>query len=148
MALIAVISLALVRSRFGRVLQAVRDDEVAASVLGKNTFRCRIAIFVAASMFAAVAGVLYVHYVRFIDPEVFNVFDIIVIVTMVVVGGLATMRGAVIGSALVFLLPEPLRFLSLPPGAVGPLREILFASVLLLVLLFRPRGLFGRIDLE
>ncbi len=148
LAVIAFLSYKLVNSRFGKVIQAARDDETAAKILGKDTAASRAALFVIASVMAAVAGILYVHFIRFVDPDIFGLFDIIVLLAMVIVGGLATIRGAVIGSVIVFLLPNLVRFVSLPPNVVGPLREALFAAALLLILLFRPRGLFGRVDLE
>jgi len=65
----------------------------------------------------------------------------------VIVGGLASIKGAAIGTALIFLIPEPLRFIGLPSSLVGPMREILFALILLLILIYRPRGVFGKVDL-
>ena len=136
------------RSRFGKTCEAIRDDELAAKMLGKNTFLHKIAALTVSAFFAGIAGGLFAHYIQFIDPTVFSINDLILMLSMMIVGGLASIRGAAIGSILIFLIPEPLRYLGLPSALVGPLREILYALVLLLILIYRPRGIFGKVDLQ
>ncbi|HSU73109.1 MAG TPA: branched-chain amino acid ABC transporter permease [Candidatus Binatia bacterium] len=136
------------RSSLGRKLQAIRDDELAAQVLGTNTFLYKlIAMGISAAM-AGLAGAWYAHYISFIDPSIFSIPDLILLIAMVVVGGLASVRGAFIGTVIILLLPEPLRFIGFPPTLIGPAREMLFALVLLLILLFRPRGILGKVDIS
>jgi branched-chain amino acid transport system permease protein len=136
----------VVRSPFGRVLQATRDDEIGARVLGKNTFAIKAKAMMISAFFAGIAGSLFAHYISFIDPSSFSLSEIILVFTIVIVGGLASLEGSVIATFVILLVPEALRFLSLPSSLLGPLRQIIYSVVLLLILLYRPRGIYGRID--
>jgi branched-chain amino acid transport system permease protein len=134
----------IARSPFGRGLQAVRDDELAARALGKNPDYFRVAAFVLAGGMAAIAGALYATYVSYIDPTSFGLDEAIFIVTVVVIGGAGSLWGPVVGAAFVVLLPEALRFLHVP-GAIAPnVRQIMFGLLLILAMRFRPQGIAGR----
>ena len=100
------------------------------------------------AFFAGIAGSLFAHYITFIAPSNFYLADIILILTIVIVGGLASISGSVIAALLILLIPEALRFVALPSSILGPARQIIYALILLGVLMFRPRGLFGRVDLQ
>ena len=138
----------IIDSSFGKLLQATRDDEIGLRVLGKNTFKLKIKSMVISAFFAGLAGSLYAHYLGYIDPSAFYLSKIILLVTIVIIGGLASLRGSIVATFLIILLPELLRFFALPSSIMGPLRQIIYALVLILILMFRPRGLFGRVDLE
>lgn len=133
----------LTRSPFGRVLQAIREDDIAASSIGKHVARYRLQTLMIGAALAAVSGSLYAHYITFIDPSTFDFVSSIYIAVMVVIGGLGTIPGSIAGALLITLLPEPLRFLGLPPNVVGALRQLLFALILITIMLWRPQGLFG-----
>lgn len=138
----------IVRSRFGKTLQAIRDDELAAAALGKNTFGHKTIALAISAFFAGIGGGLFAHYITFIDPSIFGLSDLILLFSMVIVGGLASLPGSAIGTAIVFLIPEPLRFIGFPSSVIGPVREMLFALILLLILIYRPRGIKGKVDLQ
>jgi branched-chain amino acid transport system permease protein len=133
----------LVRSPFGRVLKAIRDDELAVASLGKDVVRFKTIALVISSVLAGLGGVLYAHYIQFIHPSDAGIFFIVFYIAMIVVGGLASVEGSVLGAVIITLLPEPLRFLGFPPELVGALRQAVFSAVLLLLLLKRPEGLLG-----
>lgn len=130
-------------SPFGRVLRAIRDDEVAAKTLGKDTVRAKTAALTLSACFAGVAGSLYAHYISFIDPSSFSLAQTILLFSMVLIGGTSSLLGSVAGAALLILLPEPLRFLPLPSSIIGGMRQALYALLLILVILKRPQGLLG-----
>jgi branched-chain amino acid transport system permease protein len=138
----------IVVSPFGRLLQATRDDAIGLRVLGKSTFSLQWKAMAISAFFAGVAGSLYAHYITFIDPTSFMLTEVILLLTILIVGGIASLKGSVVATFVIILVPEGLRFLSLPSGIVGPLRQIFYAVILLGILLWRPRGLFGRVDLE
>lgn len=138
----------LVRSPFGRVLEAVRDDVEAAESLGKNTFKAKIVAMTVSGFFVGIAGSLFAHFIRYINPQSFWLDPLVLALAAVVIGGLASMRGSVLGVALVFLMSESLRFTPIPSQMIGPLRIIIFMVVLLCIMLWRPRGVWGRADLE
>lgn len=139
---------ALTKSDFGRLLQATRDDEIGLRVLGKDTFKLKYKAMMVSAFFAGIAGSLFAHYITYIDPSSFTLTEIILIFTIVIVGGIASIKGSIAATFIIILIPEALRFLALPSSILGPARQIIYALILLGILLYRPRGLFGRIDLE
>lgn len=144
---IAALVLALInwiaKSPFGRLLRGIREDETATMGLGKNVFLIRISVFVMASALAGLAGGLYAHYFRFLSPDGFGLSNTITIICMVVIGGIGTLWGPVIGAFILMGLPELLRFLTLPPNIIGPLQQILFVVIVLLFIYLRPNGIIG-----
>lgn len=151
-ALIALISYLVIKkitsSPFGRVLEATRDDELAARVLGKNTFRIKSISLMVSAFFAGIAGSLYAHYITFIDPSSFTLLQLIPVLAIVIIGGLASLKGTVLATIILVLLPEPLRFIGFSSSVVGPARQIIYALILLLILIYRPRGFYGKVELE
>ncbi len=141
------IFLKISRSRFGKACESIRDDELAAKMLGKDTFMHKIMALSISAFFAGIGGGLFAHYITFIDPSIFGIGDLILLFSMLIVGGLASVKGSAIGAIVLFLIPEPLRFIGFPSSVLGPMREIIFALILLLILIYRPRGIFGKVDL-
>jgi branched-chain amino acid transport system permease protein len=138
----------VVDSPFGKVLEATRDNELATKVLGKNTFKIKSIALSTSAFFAGIAGSLYAHYITYIDPSSFTIIQLIPIISIVIIGGLASLKGTVIATIILILLPEPLRFMGFPSSVVGPMRQIIYALILLLILIYRPKGLFGKVELE
>lgn len=130
-------------SPFGRVLTAIREDETAATALGKDVWGCKMRVFVMASALAAVGGALYAHYVTYIDPTTFGFVESVYILSLVVVGGAGNTRGPVVGVVVLLLLPEAIRFVGFPTSVAGNLRQMVYAAMMLAFLLVRPRGLAG-----
>jgi len=137
----------LTSSAYGVSLQALRDDELGLKVLGKNTFKLKWQSMAVSAFFAGLAGSLFAHYITYIDPSSFSLSEIILVFTIVIVGGLVSLRGSFIATAIIILIPEALRFLSLPSSVLGPGRQIIYATILLTILYTRPRGLLGKVDL-
>ena len=88
------------------------------------------------------------HFIQFINPQVFWLDNVVWILAALVIGGLASFRGAIAGMILLFIVQEGIRFLPIPPALIGSLRLSVFAILLLLVVLYRPKGIFGRAQLE
>lgn len=148
LALVSVLLLAfIVKSPFGRVMQAIRDDEIGVRVLGKNTLAVKGKVMMISAFFAGLAGSLFAHYITFIEPGSFTLTEVVLVLTIVIVGGLASLRGSILAAFILLLIPELLRFLAWPSSILGPGRQILYALILLAILLFRPRGLLGKVDL-
>lgn len=149
---VAIVSLLILwrigRSAYGRVLEAIRDDELAASVLGKSTFKLKSQSLMVSAFFAGLAGSLFAHYITYIDPSSFFLSEIILLLTIVMVGGLTSLRGSVIATVIIILIPEALRFVNMPSSLIGPMRQILYAVLLIGVLMLKPKGLFGKVDLS
>jgi branched-chain amino acid transport system permease protein len=138
----------IVDSPFGKCLEATRDDELATRVLGKNTFKIKTIALTASAFFAGLAGSLYAHYITFIDPSSFTLLQLIPILCIVFIGGLASLKGTIIATIILTLLPEPLRFIGFPSSIVGPARQIVYALILILILLYKSKGFYGKTELE
>ena len=102
----------LIHSRFGRNLQALRDDEISSESMGINVYRYKVIAFVISTGIAGVAGALFASYMEFIDPSSFISDESTVILSMVVLGGMGNMNGSIIAAALLTILPEALRSFS------------------------------------
>jgi len=138
----------IISSPFGRVLEATRDDELAVKVLGKNTFKMKSVSLMISAFFAGIAGSLYAHYITYIDPSSFTMLQLIPILSIVIIGGLASLKGTIIATIILVLLSEPLRFIGFPSSIVGPMRQIIYALILLLILIYKPKGFYGKVELE
>jgi branched-chain amino acid transport system permease protein len=137
------ISHKIVTSPFGRVLKAVREDEVFAQAMGKNVASYKILIFVIGAGMASVAGVMYAYYISFIDPTSFTIMESIFIISIVIIGGAGNIRGSVLGAAVLVILPEALRFLGMPSSIAANMRQIIYGALLVIFMLFRPQGFIG-----
>lgn len=138
----------LASSPFGRVLKAIREDEIFAQALGKNITAFKLQVFVIGGILAAAAGTLYAYYVTFIDPTSFTVQESILILAMVIVGGSGSVAGSVVGAFVLVSLPEVLRFLGLPSSIAANIRQITYGGLLVLCMLFRPQGIMGEFTLR
>jgi len=134
----------LFRSPYGRVLKGIREDEFAAQALGKDVYRFKLHALFLGCFFAGLAGSLYAHYISFIDPSSFTIQQTIFILIMVVLGGMGNNIGAILGAVIIISIPELLRLLNLPGHVTGPLKQMIFSVFLILLMLFRPRGILGR----
>jgi len=140
----------LLRSTHGLTFFAIREDEIAGEAMGVNTTRIKVTAFVLSAFFAGVAGSLYAHYDTYLKPDSFNFLRSIEIVTMVVLGGMGSISGSIVGAAVLAATPEVLRVwmgelsrqtkLPLSPDIV---RQLLYALLLIILMLTRPQGIFG-----
>ncbi|NQU23855.1 MAG: branched-chain amino acid ABC transporter permease [Candidatus Nealsonbacteria bacterium] len=133
----------IVTSPFGRMLKAIREDEVFAQAAGKNVAACKVLVFAIGAAMAAVAGVMYAHYISFIDPTSFTVMESIFIISIVIIGGAGSMWGPVLGAVVLVALPEVLRFVGLPSAVAANVRQILYGGALVAMMMWRPQGLLG-----
>jgi len=132
----------LVDSRVGRALRAIHDGEQVAAAMGIDTSRLKTGVFVLSAIFAALAGFLYAHLVSFISPNSFDFLVSIRLVTMVVVGGMASIWGSLLGASLLTILPEWLHVFS-------DFEMIVYGLILMTIMIFLPQGLTrGLLDLH
>jgi branched-chain amino acid transport system permease protein len=128
--------LRLQRSRFGRAINAIRQNEDAARACGVKVTLLKSQCFVIAAFVAGLAGSLYAHQVRYLAPTDFTFWKSVEILIMVVIGGMGSLFGAVLGAAVVVLVPEVLR-------EVGDYRMLIFGGILMVVMLFGEGGIAG-----
>ena len=148
MAIVVGISWFIVTSSFGRVLTAIREDEQVAEVFGYHASRYKLAVWVISAMMAGVAGGMFSSWTTFIDPNSFILLESVILVSIVILGGLATIWGSLLGALAFVLLEEGMRFIPfLPQEYVGQARQVVLGILLVLLMVFRPQGLVGRYKL-
>jgi branched-chain amino acid transport system permease protein len=129
---------------YGRVLKSIREDETASQMLGKNTVGYKLQVFVVGAFFAGIAGSLYAHYITFIDPSSFTLLESVTILLMVILGGLASIRGSLLGAVILVVFPELLRFLGMQSSVAAPVRQMIYGLLLVILMMKRPQGLLGK----
>lgn len=151
-ALLVLFSRNLLRSAPGLTFFSVREDEVAAEAMGVNVSRIKVTAFVLSAFFAGVAGALFAHYDTYLKPDTFRFLRSIEIVTMVVMGGMGSISGSIVGAIILTAAPEVMRDklgdmarAGRLPASLSPdlVRQFLFALLLIVLMLTRPQGIFG-----
>ncbi len=130
----------LLNSRLGKAFYAVRENEIAAEACGINTTNLKVLSFVIGAFLGGLGGALYAHYMYYISPQDFDFMRSIEILNMVVLGGLGSIPGTILGAAILTILPEMLR-------VVAEYRMLFYGALLVLLMIFRPNGLLGDIRL-
>lgn len=130
----------IIHSSKGRSMIAIRENEIAAEAMGVNTTKYKIMAFLVSVFFAGIAGGLFAHHNGFIQPTAFNFLKSIEILTFVVLGGMGSISGSIIAAIVLTILPEALR-------SFADLRMIFYSLALIIVMIFRPKGLFGNMEI-
>ena len=133
---VIVLNTKLLYSRAGRSLYAIRENEIAAEACGVNTFYMKILAFTAGSFMGGLGGGLYAHYMYYINPQDFGFMKSIELLNMVVLGGMGSIPGTILGTVILTLAPEMLRI-------VAEYRLLFYGGLLVILMIFRPNGLLG-----
>ncbi len=144
LALVVLLTRTLVRSSFGRSLKAIRDSESAALAFGKNVALIKtLSVFYSSAM-CATAGVLYADYLSFINVESFTIDASTLFMAMVIVGGIGTVWGPLVGAVLLTMLPAVLTYLPfLPQTEIGSVQQMVYGIAMVCLMIFKPDGLMG-----
>ena len=137
----------LLRSPTGRAFVAIRDSEISASCMGVNLATYKTMSFALSAGLTGIAGALYAHKISFISPEQFTLIASIELVTIVILGGVGFIHGAVLGAGFLIVLPQLISIAKdyLPSGVSGAgLQSVVFGLVLIVFIIFEPLGLYGR----
>ena len=132
----------IIRSPYGRVLISLSEDEIFTQSLGKRVYFAKVSSFTIGAIFAAIPGVLYAHYISYIDPTSFTVDESIFILSIVIIGGMRNLWGAAIAAAILIILPELLRFVGLPSSIAANMRQIIYGLALVFMMFQLSGGLF------
>lgn len=133
----------VVKSPFGRLLKAIREDEVFTQAVGRNVASAKVKVFILSASLASISGVIYATYITYIDPTSFTVMESIFIISIVIIGGAGNLKGSILGAAFLVALPELLRFIGLPNSIAANVRQILYGSLLVIMMMWRPQGFLG-----
>jgi branched-chain amino acid transport system permease protein len=137
LAVFTLVTLNLVSSYVGRAFVAIRDSDIAAEVNGVNLTRYKLLAFAISSFYTGVHGALYAQILGHIEPQIFNIGESIPVFVAVIIGGVASVEGSILGAAFITLVPKALaNFREMVP--------VIFGVAILLVLIFEPLGLYGR----
>lgn len=126
----------MVNSRFGLGLVTVREDEIAASAIGINTTQKKLVAFSTGAFFAGITGGFFAGYISFVSPDSFMYIDSVTILSMVVLGGMGSIPGSIVGAVILVLAPELLRFLV-------DYRMLLYGLILIIMMIYKPEGFWG-----
>lgn len=129
----------LVHSPIGRAFRAIHDSEAAAEACGVPTERYKVQVFVLSAVLASLSGSLYAHYLGIVTPKTFDIFKSVEFVTMCLIGGMGSLWGGLFGAVVLTPLPQVL-------GIFDEYHDIIFGTLLILMLIFMPRGLVGRLE--
>ena len=130
----------LKQSKIGRAWAAIRDNDVSAAFMGINVYGYKTMAFITSSFWAGLAGSLYAHYTAYINPHSFNMHTSIMVLSMVVLGGIGSITGSILGAVLLILLPEALR-------PLADYQDIFYGALLVAMMIFRPQGIMGRVKI-
>lgn len=137
--LIVILTRNLINSRSGRAMLSIRENDIAAEAMGVNVPRYKMLSFMVATFFAGIAGALYAHEVRYISPESFVNAESSAVLAMMVVGGIGSIPGSILGGFALTMLPEFLRFF-------GNIRLVIYGIAIVVIIIFAPKGLGGLIE--
>jgi len=138
----------VVRSRVGRALEAIREDEIAASAMGINTAKYKIGAFTTGAFLAGIAGSLFASYNQSVAPLTFDFMMSIMILCMAVLGGLGNNFATVIGAIIIVIASEIPRLLGISHIIPPQLNQVIFGFILVLMMIYRPQGIIGRVKLN
>jgi branched-chain amino acid transport system permease protein len=131
----------IMRGTHGRAIISIREDEIAADSMGIYTFKYKTMAFVIGAGFAGIAGSLYAHYTQFLHPNGFTFMWSVIILLMIILGGLGSITGSIVGAVILTVLPEILRFMG---DTVSQWRMVIYSVLLILLMLLKPEGIFGK----
>jgi branched-chain amino acid transport system permease protein len=134
----------ITKSPFGRILIALSKDEIFTKCLGKKVYQAKIASFAIAGMFAAIPGVLYAHYISYIDPTSFTIDESIFILSIVIIGGMRNLLGSAVAAAVLLVLPEALRFIGMPSNMAANMRQMVYGLALVIMMFKYSKGFISK----
>ncbi len=134
----------ILRSSYGTIIRATRENQKVTQIAGHHTDAYRRSVFILSGVITGFAGAFLASYISAIDPILFGYHLSVLVLVMVILGGLASLPGAVVGATLLICLPEALRFIGLPSSVLAEAQQISYGLVLILLMVWRPVGLFGK----
>ncbi len=137
--LVVILTRNLINSRSGRAMLAIRENDIAAEAMGVNVPRYKMISFLISTFFAGIAGALYAHMVRYVSPESFVNAESAAVLAMMVVGGIGSIPGSIVGGIGLTMLPEFMRFL-------GNVRMVLYGAAIVFIVIFAPKGVGGLVE--
>ena len=136
------------KSPKGRIFKAVRDDKVLATIYGFSINKIKTEALVISGIWASIAGSLFAYYSQYIDPSSFTIMDSLILLVVIIIGGIGSLKGSLLGAALLIILPSLVRLIEIPIAVIAPLQQILMGIILIVLLIIKPKGIFGKVLLK
>ena len=136
-ALFTLLTYNIISSYMGRAFIAIRDNDIAAEVIGVNLTRYKLLSFFISSFYTGVQGAIYGLFMGYLEPNMFTFMESITLFVAVIIGGLASVEGSIMGAAFVLLVPQLL-------GEYKEMVPVVYGVTILIILIFEPLGLYGR----
>lgn len=133
----------IVKTPYGTVIKGVRENAKVTSVNGHAVKSYQRSVFVLGALFASMAGSLIATYLSFIEPKLFDLMPSVLLLIMVILGGMANLKGSILGAFILVVIPELLRFIGLPHQYLAEIQQMIYGLVLIAVMFWRPQGLMG-----
>ena len=130
----------ITKSPFGLLLKGLSENEIFMKSIGKRVYSAKIISFTIGAMLATIPGVLYAHYVTYIDPSSFTITESIFILSIVIIGGMQNLWGAAIAATILIILPEALRFVGMPSNIAANMRQIIYGLALVILMFKYSKG--------
>ena len=137
----------IIKSDYWRAIQWMRDNELSMNILWKNTYKMKNFVFTVSWFLAWIAWALFASYSTYVDPSSFTISQFIILLSIVIIGGLWSLKGTVLVGIILIVIPEILRFIWLPVSLIWPLRQIIYSVVLILIILIKPYWLFWKVKI-
>lgn len=134
----------ITKSPFGRILISLSEDEIFTKSLGKKVYTAKVTSFAISAMLAAIPGVLYAHYISYVDPTSFTVEESIFILSIVIIGGMRNLWGSAIAAAVLIILPEAIRFVGMPSNIAANMRQIIYGLALVIMMFKYSKGFISK----
>lgn len=135
----------IVKGPAGRAMASIREDEIASESMGVNTFKFKTMAFVVGAAMAGIAGALFAHDQQFLHPNNFTFMWSVIILLMIILGGLGSITGAILGAVVLTILPEILRFMG---PTIAEWRMVIYSLLLIALMLWRPKGILGKKEIN
>ncbi|PIZ75266.1 branched-chain amino acid ABC transporter permease [Candidatus Peregrinibacteria bacterium CG_4_10_14_0_2_um_filter_41_8] len=134
----------ITKSPYGTVIKGIRENEEVMKNYGYNVSKYKHSVFVLGAIFAGLAGGLFASYIQYISPESFILLPSVFMLIMVILGGMGSIGGSIIGAILITVIPELMRFAGLPSSFAAESNQIVYGIILFALMYWRPQGLFGK----
>lgn len=136
------------KSPKGRIFKALRDDKILVTLYGYSINKLKTEALIISGIWASIAGSLFAYFSQYIDPSSFTIMDSLILLVVIIIGGIGSIKGSLLGAALLIILPSVVRLIEIPVAVIAPLQQILLGIILIILLILKPKGIFGKVVLK
>jgi branched-chain amino acid transport system permease protein len=132
----------------GKIFRALRDDPILITISGYSINKIKTEALIISAFWASIAGSSFAHYSQYIDPSSFTIMDSLILLIVIIIGGTGSLKGSILGAFFLIILPATVQLIRLPSTIIAPVQQIMFGIILIIILNFKPEGIFGKVKLK